>query len=100
VPVGERVLEGFIDLLIENPEGLAVVDYKTDRLDAADRALIADRYGLQGAAYALALQRSLGRPVTRCSFLVLDRGNAHEAELPDLAVAMAEVERLLLASVA
>jgi ATP-dependent helicase/nuclease subunit A len=96
VPVGARVLEGFIDLLIETPDGLTVVDYKTDRLGPDDHALVTDRYRLQGAAYALAVEISLERPVSRCSFLVLDRDGAREAILPDLGDAMAEVERLLL----
>ena len=29
-PLGDRVIEGYIDLLIETPDGLVVVDYKTD----------------------------------------------------------------------
>src|SRR5690606_30429087 len=29
-PIGERVIEGYVDLLVESPEGLVVVDYKTD----------------------------------------------------------------------
>ena len=34
-PVGERVIEGYIDLLVRTPEGLVIVDYKTDALRAA-----------------------------------------------------------------
>jgi len=30
VPEGDRVLEGFINLLYEDGEGVAIVDYKTD----------------------------------------------------------------------
>jgi ATP-dependent helicase/nuclease subunit A len=97
VPVGSRVLEGFIDLLIETPEGLAVIDYKTDRIGPDLLDTVAQRYRLQGAAYALAVQISLGRPVGRCSFLVLHRDGAHEVVVPDLGPAMAEVERHLLA---
>ncbi|HZQ79166.1 MAG TPA: PD-(D/E)XK nuclease family protein [Acidimicrobiia bacterium] len=29
-PVGDRVIEGYIDLLVETPDGLVIVDYKTD----------------------------------------------------------------------
>ena len=97
VPVGERVLEGFIDLLYEGPSGeLVVVDYKTDgvRSEAeADEAV--GRYRLQAAAYALAVQRSLGRTVERCAFLFAGPTRCLERDLTDVAAACAEVEALL-----
>jgi ATP-dependent exoDNAse (exonuclease V) beta subunit len=98
-PVGETLLEGFIDLLYESPDGLVVVDYKTDALPSEveiDRAL--DRYRWQGGAYAVALERSLGRPVARCTFVFLAGGQARQRDLPDLRGAMADVERVLTAS--
>ena len=58
------VFEGFADLVVEDGEGLMVVDYKTDRV--ADEALQADmvaRYRRQLAAYAAALHAATGRPV-------------------------------------
>jgi ATP-dependent exoDNAse (exonuclease V) beta subunit len=64
------LVEGFIDLLYETPEGLVVVDYKTDSLrdaDAIDRAM--ERYRLQGAAYAVLLEEALGRPVAGVVFV-------------------------------
>ena len=97
VPVGERVLEGFIDLLYEDPDGeLVVVDYKTDgvRNEAeADEAV--GRYRLQAAAYALAVSRSLSRPVARCVFVFANPTRWFERELSDLANARGEVEVLL-----
>jgi ATP-dependent helicase/nuclease subunit A len=94
VPVGGRVLEGFIDLLFETPAGLVVVDYKTDRSGGDDHEIL-DRYGPQGASYALAAQLSLGRPVSTCIFLILSRQGAREVALSDLSRDMAEVEDLL-----
>src|SRR5262249_41947591 len=70
VPIATRVdgvlVEGFIDLLVEGPAGFTVVDYKTDAL-MADREIdeAVARYTPQGAAYVLALQELLGRPVQR-----------------------------------
>ena len=91
-------VEGFIDLLYEAPEGLVVVDYKTDvvpgeaELDAAMA-----RYRLQGAAYALALQEALGRPVERCVFVFVQPSGARERAIDDLPAAMelvrAELQR-------
>jgi len=96
VPIGERVLEGFVDLLFEGPEGLEVVDYKTDRLGA--EATVDDlvgRYRLQGAAYAYAIREVTGHPIAKCTFLFLRAGTALEASVPDLAAAMEEVRRLV-----
>jgi ATP-dependent exoDNAse (exonuclease V) beta subunit len=95
-PVGEAVVEGFVDLLYEGPDGLVVVDYKTDQVRSdADIDTAVDRYRLQGAAYALALQRSLGRPVAKCTFVFVSGGRARQRDLPDLDRAMAEVQSLL-----
>jgi ATP-dependent exoDNAse (exonuclease V) beta subunit len=96
VPVGDRVLEGFIDLLFETPEGLAIVDYKTDHIDAEDgAATVADRYRLQGAAYALGTRLALDRLVVSCTFLILSPNRAIAAPLIDLESAISEVEGLL-----
>jgi ATP-dependent helicase/nuclease subunit A len=95
-PVGPDVVEGFIDLLYETPEGLVVVDYKTDNVPgeaAIDEAVT--RYRLQGAAYALALEQSLGRPVARCVFVFARPSGAIEREIDDLRSAMNDVRSLL-----
>ena len=59
--VGDTVLRGSIDLLVER-EGAPplVVDYKTDRLDGSDPAEHAARYETQRTIYALAVAESLG----------------------------------------
>ncbi len=41
-PVAGRALEGFVDLLIEGPDGLTVVDYKTDAVHDDDLDAIGD----------------------------------------------------------
>ncbi len=95
-PVGDHTLEGFIDLLVEGPDGYTVVDYKTDAVATEgdlDRAL--HRYRLQGAAYALAVQQALGVTVTRCVFLFLRADGAVAKEVDRLGDALAEVEALL-----
>jgi ATP-dependent helicase/nuclease subunit A len=92
------VIEGIIDLLIETPDGFTVVDYKTDAVrDDAQLAHVMDRYRLQGATYSLAVERALGRPVTRCVFLFLRESTATQREVPDLPEAMGEVEQLVAA---
>jgi ATP-dependent helicase/nuclease subunit A len=99
-PLGERTVEGFVDLLYETPAGeLVVVDYKTDELGADDEvdAAVA-RYRLQGAAYAAAVESVVGRPVDRCVFLFLRKGEARAREVADLPGAVAEVRARLAAS--
>lgn len=95
-PVGSRVVEGFIDLLVDGPAGLVVVDYKTDSASTPaelDRAL--ERYSIQGASYAVAVEQALGRPVQRCVFLFLRSNGALERSVVDLELAKRTVEDLL-----
>ncbi|HLT17601.1 MAG TPA: 3'-5' exonuclease, partial [Acidimicrobiales bacterium] len=97
-PVADRLLEGYVDLLYRGPSGLVVVDHKTSA--SADAAALDRRvagYRLQGAAYALTVAATTGEPVERVVFLFLTPQGAIERDLPDLAAAVAEVERLVRA---
>jgi ATP-dependent helicase/nuclease subunit A len=103
VPVGCTidgvVLEGFVDLLWESTDGLVVVDYKTDAIadDASlDRAM--ERYAIQGAAYVLALESVLDRPVQRVVFVFAAGRGAREVELVDLRDAVARARALVAES--
>jgi len=89
--VGGIVLEGFIDLLVEHDDGLVVVDYKTDQMPDASLDEAVSRYAVQGASYAVALEATLRRPVTRCVFVFARTTGALERELTDLDAAKAEV---------
>ena len=63
-PIGDRVLEGYIDLLVRTDAGFVIVDYKTDAWrTGADRAERIARYRRQLAAYAVALEQVLGEPI-------------------------------------
>ena len=95
--LGDRLLEGFVDLCFEEEGGLVVVDYKTDAVrDAAEVEAALGRYRFQAAAYALALARATGRPVRRCVLVFLRApGEVAERELDDLEGLVAEVERLV-----
>ena len=71
-PINGALIEGFVDLLFENENGLTIVDYKTDDVDSSediDRAL--DKYGSQMGAYAYAVQQATGLPVNRSILLFL-----------------------------
>ena len=94
-PVGDRVIEGYVDLLVETPDGLVVVDYKTDsaRTEAEIDAKLA-AYELQGAAYAVALEMAPGRRSSSAASCSADR-RAVERSVADLPAAMARVRATL-----
>ncbi len=93
-PLGVQgtIIEGYVDLLYENAQGeLIVVDYKTDAGSEDVLGASADRYRLQGAAYAAMLEVALGRPVARCVFVFARSGPAVERPITDLRAAIADV---------
>ena len=95
IPVGEGSIQGFIDLLFEEEGELVVVDYKTDDVrEEAETAL--DRYTMQGAAYALALQRATGKTVKEVIFLFPRPEPVIEVPLTNLAALTAQAQALAL----
>jgi ATP-dependent helicase/nuclease subunit A len=91
-PVGDRLIEGYVDLLYRTLGGLVVVDWKTDHVagddDVAEKLA---RYRLQGASYVAAVEAATGEPVDRMVFAFLAEDGAIEADLPDLRTAVDEV---------
>lgn len=84
-PLGDVMVEGYVDLLIQTPEGLVIVDYKTDTASSPreiDAKLAA--YELQGAAYAVAIEESTGLEVVDCRFVFCKSGSAIERSVDDL----------------
>ena len=96
-PVGDRLVEGYVDLLYRDAGGLVVVDWKTDHVEGsgadgnADLAAKLERYRLQGASYVAAVEAATGETVTRMVFVFLAEDGSVEAELPDLRTAVGEV---------
>ena len=76
-PEGEEVLlQGVVDCWLEEPEGIVLLDFKTDRVTEATVAARAEEYRPQLEAYRYALERITGRKVVRrvLWFFRLDRG--------------------------
>ncbi len=94
-PVGDGSLEGFIDLCIDGPDGLVIVDYKTHLLEPGDLDERVARYRQQGAVYALALSEITDRPVAECRFVFVGPDGAEERSIVDLDDAVDEVRRAL-----
>ncbi len=91
-PVGSRVIEGYVDLLIEGPDGLIVVDYKTDSANSpAEIDAKLASYELQGASYAVALEAATGERVADVRFVFCKASGAIERSVTDLPAAMERV---------
>ena len=82
-PVGNRTIEGYIDLLYESPDGLVLVDWKTDRLGSnSNQVEITAKYARQLGAYADVLKQALGRSVVRAVLVFLSDAGAKEIDVP------------------
>jgi ATP-dependent exoDNAse (exonuclease V) beta subunit len=74
VEVAGTVLRGSIDLLVEQPgRPPLIVDYKTDRVDGARPADLADRYEIQQAIYALAVAEARASDAVELAYVFLGR---------------------------
>jgi ATP-dependent exoDNAse (exonuclease V) beta subunit len=101
VPLDGITLEGYVDLVYRDDDGLVVVDYKTDawrtEIGSGDElnARLA-HYRVQAAAYALAVADATGEAVTRCVLCFLAPDGAREVEVAgaELGAGIAEVRAL------
>ncbi|WP_165608100.1 UvrD-helicase domain-containing protein [Mycolicibacterium monacense] len=77
IPWEAEVLEGYIDLLYEDCDGLVVVDYKTDACHSEDELdTKVKSYTVQIHTYAGALRRAVGREVSHGLLLFLRPGSS------------------------
>jgi len=73
IPYGEAVLEGYIDLLYREDDGLIIVDYKTDLWRTeGDLAAKVERYRPQLQAYKEAVATATGEVVASTQLLFLN----------------------------
>lgn len=57
------LIQGIVDAYIEEEDGLILIDYKTDYLEAGQEQLLRDRYGVQLRCYERALSQMTGKRV-------------------------------------
>ncbi len=69
-----KVLEGFVDLLVETPEGIEIVDWKTDQVPAEGVAERLRGYELQAGLYVLGIEAATGRTVTAVTYVFASAG--------------------------
>jgi len=77
---GGVIVEGKIDLLFEEEDGIVIVDYKTDAVPPDGAEGLADRYRQQAEAYALAVTQASGKPVKEIVLFFMS--GPEEATLP------------------
>ena len=68
------LLQGIVDCFFVEDGEITLVDYKTDRVTAAQAPARAEEYRVQMQTYADALRRILGLPVRRCVLWFLHAG--------------------------
>lgn len=72
------LMEGFIDLLLDEPEGLTIIDYKTDSVETPeDVEQAAQRHATQMGLYAWAAGQVTGKPVRQAVLLFLRPSREH-----------------------
>jgi ATP-dependent helicase/nuclease subunit A len=84
MPWNGQIMEGVIDLIYERNGLLYLADYKTDRIEAKDLRLGAERYRQQAEIYSEAARRSLRRDVAAFKVIFLRLGKSVELDFnPD-----------------
>jgi ATP-dependent helicase/nuclease subunit A len=80
------VVQGAADLAVILPEEIWLVDFKTDRMSAADVATKVKLYEPQLRIYAMALSRIYRRPVTRAHLHFLSLRRSEKVSLASVSV--------------
>ncbi|WP_067930863.1 helicase-exonuclease AddAB subunit AddA [Alicyclobacillus kakegawensis] len=85
------VVQGVIDLMFEDSDGLVLVDYKTDRVNRQEVERQAAEYSAQVAAYLRVVQSAAGgRPVSAWLYFVRARADVPMADVDLSAVFKAQ----------
>ena len=72
---GEQVLlQGVVDCALIEPDGITIIDFKTDRVTQESVAFTAERYRPQVETYANAMARIFGLPVKEASLYFFHLG--------------------------
>ena len=89
------VLEGYIDLVIETPAGIEIVDWKTDQVSEEEVEARMQDYRLQAGLYVAGLEAATGRAVSKVTYVFATP--REEREFGDPA-ALADDARALLSA--
>jgi len=70
------MIQGVIDCLFEDEQGIVLLDYKTDRIAGGNWEQAAERHRFQLELYAEAIGAVLGRKVDECYVFFFDGGQS------------------------
>lgn len=76
----EVLLQGIIDVLVEDDDGLTILDYKTDTLSGGQVDDAVARYSPQVSLYALAAETILKKPIRKVVIAFLTPGENREVD--------------------
>ncbi|MFQ5471640.1 MAG: UvrD-helicase domain-containing protein [Dehalococcoidia bacterium] len=89
IDVDGTTVEGFVDLLIEGPGGIEIVDWKTDRATEAEIDARLEQYRLQAGLYVLGIEAATQLTVSSVNYVFVspdvERSPGEPAELSRLA---------------
>jgi ATP-dependent helicase/nuclease subunit A len=80
-PSDRQMVRGRIDLMVDDGNGWAIVDYKTDRVEGEQLLERAGSYAGQLQLYAEAIERVTSRPVTSATLVFLTPRVVHDVRL-------------------
>jgi len=63
------VIEGFIDMVLENPDGLEIIDWKTDGVTPGEVPDRLQEYKLQAGLYVHGLRAATGLPISGVTYV-------------------------------
>ena len=81
----ELLLQGVVDCCIIDPDGLTILDFKTDQVRPGGEASLAERYTSQVRAYGRAMARIWQKPVKRLVLYFFRTGQLVEVGAEDQA---------------
>jgi ATP-dependent helicase/nuclease subunit A len=77
------LVQGIIDAIVDEPDGLTIIDFKTDRVPAERVASQAEKYRIQISLYRRAVESIWGRPAKGVILYFLSPGRAVRIFEPD-----------------
>ena len=79
-PKESLLVQGVIDVIIEDADGLTILDYKTDSIGIPEEPQLVSRYMPQVSLYSYGAEKILGIPVKRSVIVFLTPGVEEEID--------------------